>query len=333
MTRYLTNSKKKNRLVHSLLWLVLSATFSTSAAALDLLPSIFKSTKISRNIWKQQEQFVALAPQSDSDEGIVPQNQHPVILRLSDAQDALKSLELWVEGGLFRNEQAVPVLTSGQITSLVRFMIEGLAQAKPDEDIVFVVRGYAKVALDIAKEKVWTAGRIFYKDDKLNIIIGTFQIKKDRGVRQAEGAHGILGNYADLHFDHGNRDGSAAMPGRIVTSPGVSLNTEHARERPDWVQIDVLTAADSYRNSLIPDEDRKREKKVNQEAAKLTVERRQMREEMARLRKELEGIKSAGTGQSQGLEDRLATLKELKDKQLISDDEFRSRRQSILEEI
>ncbi|MDA0821731.1 MAG: hypothetical protein O3C28_04820 [Proteobacteria bacterium] len=333
MICYLTTSNKKSRLVCILLWLVIPAMFSTSAAALDLLPSIFKNTKINRNIWKQQEQFVALAPQSDGDGGRVPPNQHPVILQLADAQDALKSLELWVEGGLFRNEEAVPVLTSGQVTSLVRYMIEGLAQAKPDEDVVFVVRGYAKVALDIAKEKMWTAGRIFYKDDKLNLIIGTYQLKKDRGVRQAEGAHGVLDNYADLHFDHGNRDGSARMPGRIVTSPGVSLNTEHSRERPDWVQIDVLAAAEGYRDSLVPDEDRKREKKVKQEAAKLTVERRQMREEMARLRKELEGIKSGAGGQVQGLEERLATLKALKDKQLISDDEFHSRRQAILEEI
>lgn len=98
------------------------------------------------------------------------------------------------------------------------------------------------------------------------------------------------------------------------------------------MQIDVPAAALGHRDSLIPDEDKKRDAKVKQEAAKLTVERRQMREEMARLRKELNKLKKGGAGAS-SLEDRLVTLKELKEKQLISDDEFEDRRQAILEEI
>ena len=84
---------------------------------------------------------------------------------------------------------------------------------------------------------------------------------------------------------------------------------------------------------MIPDEERKREAKVKSEAAKLTVERRQMREEMARLRKELEDMKSGGGAQVRDLESRLATLQELKEKNVISDAEFNSRRQAILEEI
>ncbi|MFT4564118.1 MAG: hypothetical protein ACI9BW_003880 [Gammaproteobacteria bacterium] len=332
MTCNLIELKESNRILFALLSLLVLGVLPTSAVALDLLPSIFKRTDISRDIWKQQEQHVSLAPQNVNDGPRYRPNQHPAILQVTDVRDALRSLELWVEGGLFRNEAAVPVLTSGQVTSLSRYLVEGLAQAKPNEDVVFVVKGYAKVVMDIAKEKMWTAGRIFYQDDKLNIIIGTFQVKKDRGVRQAEGAHGVLNNYADVHFNHGDRKGSAKMPGRIVTTAGVSLNTKHNRERPDWVQIDVFAAAEGYRDSLIPDVEKKRDRKVKQEAAKLTVERRQMREEMARLRKQLDSIKSGGR-KVQGLEDRLATLKELKDKELISDDEFRNRRQAILEEI
>jgi hypothetical protein len=123
------------------------------------------------------------------------------------------------------------------------------------------------------------------------------------------------------------------MPGRIVTTAGVQVSAERGAERPDWVQIDVSAASAAYQDSLIPDDERKREAKAKSEAAKLTVERRQMREEMARLRKELDNIKSGGGAQVQGLEQRLSTLQELKDKKLISDAEFNSRRQAILEEI
>ena len=105
---------KKARLCLILAVLVVSAALPTSAMALDLVPDIFKSAKINRNIWKQQEQYVALAPQSNSNERRVPKNQHPVILDLGEVRDALLSLDLWVEGGFFRNEEAIPVLTSGQ---------------------------------------------------------------------------------------------------------------------------------------------------------------------------------------------------------------------------
>ncbi|MFP6781228.1 MAG: hypothetical protein VCB59_05970 [Gammaproteobacteria bacterium] len=331
MSAFPIRDAQKINLCSVIFALGLSIVAAPPAFALDLIPSIFKNTKINRNIWKQQEQHVALAPQTNGKGVKEPLNEHPAILNIADLRDALRSLELWVEGGFFRNEEAIPVLSSGQVATLSRYLVEGLAQAAVNEDVVFVVRGYAKVALDIAKERFWTAGRVFYKDQKLNMIVGTFQLRKDRGVRQAEGAHGVLDNYADLHFDHGSRRKRTSMPGRIVTTPGVAFNGRGG-ERPDWVQIDVALAADAYRESLVPDEDRKRDQRVKQEAAKLTVERRQMREEMARLRKELEVVKSGGN-QVQGLEQRLATLQELKEKDLISEAEFLSRRKAILEEI
>jgi len=330
MKSYLTETIKNYSQAVFIAWCLLA--FSGNCKALDLLPDIFKSTTINRNVWKLQEQFVALAPQSEDKGRNYPKNQHPIVLDIGEVRDALKSLELWVEGGFFRNEEAVPVLTAGQISTLDRYLVEALAQAKPDEDVIFNVRGYGAVALDVARERFWTSGRAFYKDDKLNLIIGTFQVKKDRGTQQAEGAHGILNNYADVRFDPGDRESVGKMPGRIVTTPGVTLDGEHGAERPDWVQINIGMAMAAYRDSLVPDEEKKREAKVKQEAAKLTIERRQMREEMARLRKELDKLKSGGAD-VHDLEQRLATLKELRDKKLITADEFELRRQAILEEI
>ena len=316
----------------ALLVFVVACFLPPTASALDLLPDFLKDTTINRHIWKLQEQYVGLAPQSEKKSSGFPKNQHPVVLDIGEVRDALKSLELWVEGGFFRNEESVPVLSAGQISSLVRYLVEALAQAEPEEDVVFNIRGYGNVALDVVREKFWTAGRVFYHGDRLNVIIGTFQAKKDRGVRLAEGAHGVLDNYSDVHFDHGNRDSVAKMPGRIVTTAGVTLNEDRGRERPDWVQINLPVAVAAYRDALVPVEDKKRERKVKQEAAKLTVERRQMREEMARLRKELEDLKSGGA-QVRDVEQRLATLQELKDKNLITSDEFQDRRQAILEGI
>jgi hypothetical protein len=307
---------------------------STSSA--DILPGIFKAKKINKHIWKTREQYVSLAPSSVDSKKPVPPNAHPVVLQIDEVRDALKSMELWIEGGIFREEEAVRVLTDGQITSISRYLVEALAVAKPEEDVVFNIQGFGNVAFDVVREKYWTSGRVFYIDDRLNVIIGSYQLRKDRGIKQAQAAHGILDDYQDINFDHGNRDDIARMPGRIVTTPGIEPGgVKGDKQRPDWVKINIRTAVAAYRNSLIPEDERKREKSVKAEAAKLTVERRQMREEMARLRKELNVIKGGGGSAASvpDLEKRLATLKELKDRELISEDEYSSRRAEILKDI
>lgn len=305
-------------------------------ARADILPGIFKAKTINKHIWKLNEQYVALAPSSvDRNKPVAP-NGHPVILEIDEVRDALRALELWVDGGFFREEEAVRVLSDGQVTTISRYLVEALAEAKPEEDVVFNVRGYGNVAFDVVREKYWTSGRIFYVEDKLNVIIGSYQLRKDRGIRQAQGAHGILDDYQDLNFDHGNRDDIAKMPGRIVASAGVEPGgNSKEKPRPDWVKINIAKTIAAYRNNQVPEEERKRDKAAKAEAARLTIERRQMREEMARLRKELNDIKDTGAPLPSvpDLEKRLATLKELKDKELISEQEYETRRAEILQDI
>jgi hypothetical protein len=98
---------------------------SMPAAALDLIPDFFKDTKISRYVWRLQEQHVALSPQANDMEGL-PKNQHPIILDVAEVRDALNSLELWVDGGFFRNEEAVPVFSSDQVSSIFRYIVEAV---------------------------------------------------------------------------------------------------------------------------------------------------------------------------------------------------------------
>ena len=324
------------RTVNMLVVAVFSVILCSSLVQADILPGIFKAKTINKHIWKLNEQYVALAPASVNKNKPVPPNSHPVVLRVDEVRDSLKSMELWVDGGFFREEESVRVLSDGQVTTISRYLVEALAAAKPEEDVVFNIQGYGNVAFDVVREKYWTSGRAFYVDDKLNVIIGSYQLRKDRGIRQAQGAHGILDDYQDIAFDHGNRDDVAKMPGRIVASEGIEPGSKNGKKpRPDWVKIDIRKTVAAYRDAQIPEDERKREKSIKAQAAKLTIERRQMREEMARLRKELNDVKNGkvGTASVPDLEKRLATLKELKDKSLISDDEYAARRAEILQDI
>ncbi len=298
----------------------------------DLLPDIFKKVAVEREIWREGEQYVGLAAQGTSGAAIAP-NQHPAELDVGDVRDALRSLELWEKGGLLRNEQSMPVFTQGQAETLGRYLPEALARATPKQDAIFVVRGYGSIVMDTLKEREWTSGRAFYVDGRLNVILGSFKVKKDRGIRNAEAAHGVLNDYSDMYFDPGSRkERSAKTPGRVVSTLGVSFSGGETGSRPDWILIDVAKAAVAYREGQVPEEEKKRDMSARQEAAKLTLERRQMREEMARLRQQLKEI-SAGGASARSVEDRLATLQELKTKSLISDEEYQRRRNEILGDI
>jgi hypothetical protein len=304
-----------------------------AAGAIDLLGGIFAKPVINKQIWEMQEQFVALTPQGLKADERYPPNAHPATLEPEDIRDAFKSLELWDKGGFFRNEESHPLLSTGQADMLGRVLAEALLKAKPDEDVIFNLRGYSDVMLDTAKEREWTAGRAFYAEGKLNLIIGTYRLRKDRGQRNAEAAHGVVDNYNDLFFDTGSRaKQTGKMPGRVVATAGVDYYGGADGKRPDWVVIDLNLAALGYREEQIPEEQRKTAEKAKQEAAKLTLERRQMREEMARLRQQIKDL-SAGGGSVKTVEERLATLDALRARKLVTEEEYARRRNEILNDL
>jgi hypothetical protein len=319
-------------LPRSLALVLAGSLFASTAAALDLLPSFFEKPRITATIWELGEQFVNLV---EIEKGAAP-NDHPATLDPIEVEQALASLQLWTKGGVFRDEQSTPVFSKSQAGSIARFVVDALSKASPQEDVTFNLRGYADVLLSVAKEREWTTGRVFVKDGKLNLIIGEYHKRIDKGKKNVEGSFGITEDYRDVNFDIAGRNSKGHMPGRIANTAGVELGAE---SRPDWVSIEVLKAAKAYRDVQTPVAQRKEEEKMRNEAAKLTLERREMREEMARMRKELQTLReggAAGAGaasSTQSLEERLGKLQQLLDKGLISADDFKQRKRAILEEI
>lgn len=302
--------------------------------AIDLIPEFLKKQKIDEKIWNEGEQFVGLAPQSDG-AAAVPPNAHPAKHDAKDIQDALRALEFWSDGGFLRNASAERVFSDGQAAVLGTYLADALRKARPDQDVVFNVRGYDAIAFDTVKDRQWTSGRAFVVDGKLNVILGAYRLKKDRGIRNAEAAYGVLDDYSDLFFDTGTRDHmTAKMQGRIAATAGVSFSAAGPEARPDWVLIDIPTAVADFRDRQIPAEEKERTAKAKQETAKLTMERREMREEMARMRQEIKELKAGGAGRdARALEERLATLQELRRKDLITEEEYKRRRDQILNDL
>ncbi|MGE0485812.1 MAG: SHOCT domain-containing protein [Gammaproteobacteria bacterium] len=327
MIRILSSSPAARTFACILAWLV-----ALPVTALDLLPDLFKKDEVTATTWELNEQYVRLVKIEDD----AQPNDHPVALEKIEVEQALASLQLWVEGGVFRDEESTTVYPRKQAALIANYVTEALGRASPNEDVTFNVRGYADVMLSFAREREWTTGRVFYKDGKLNLIIGEYGKRLDKAKKTVEGSFGITDDFRDVNFQSGSRQRRGKMPGRVVSTAGVEV----AEERPDWIVIDVAKAAVAYREAAVPMAVRKEEQKAKAEAAKLTLERRQMREEMARLRKELQDLQTGGAaaggaaaGGAATLEERLSRLQELHQKGLISDEDFARRKDEILGEI
>ena len=308
------------------------------APALLLLLLVPLQGMADEDIWKSGiNQYVRIAQQDESANGPTPPNQHPVSLSPQEITNALMPLEVWDKKGFFKDifrksEGAVTVFSPAQAALLGSNIAAGLKQAASNQDVVFALARNEKGFLHI-RDTTYTAGRVFYANDRLNIIIGDFAKSPDKfqeRVAQSSGIEEVKSYYA-----HGKRAKASGFDRAVITRPGIEVYTAGGEPRPDWLVIDVPAASAAYLAERDSEENvaaAASNAVIREEAEKLAAERRELRLEMARMRKEMKEQSGNGAG-GRSVEERLATLKELYEKNLISKEEYESRRREILGEI
>jgi hypothetical protein len=237
-------------------------------------------------------------------------------------------------GVIVEKTEPLPVFSEREISTLAPHISRGLARAQPDEEIIFMVAGRHPGMM--GKEAMGTSGRVFYADGKFNLILGEVQKPMvDKGQKEralAAGCGDCPMDERTIYFRPASRNKAGKVPEPISTVAGIDFKKQGNKVRDDWMVIDVPTIVanvERQKNRLPPAlEKERREAKL--EAARAAAERRQMREEMARMRKEMQ---SGGGATGGSVEERLATLDSLKAKGLISPEEYESRRQDILKDI
>lgn len=287
-------------------------------------------------LWKSGENlYIKLDKQDKSGDKTLP-NDHPVTLDSKSITNALLQVEYWEKENASASGDANRVFASSQARTLGTYLAQGLAVAKPDQDIVFTLATLKNVALGIIKEKVFMAGRAFYKDNHLHIIIGDYDRPVDKGMEAAAGSTGVT--EVKYYLDEGRRGKSSGFKKTVITGNGIELQLQGNRKRRDWLVINVPVAAQAYVASIEEKQNNKstdiNTEALEAESAKLAKERREMRAEMARMRKEMEEMSSGNTGTStKTVEERIATLDELLEKDLITKDEYDKKRKEILSDI
>ncbi len=281
-------------------------------------------------IWKSGLNLYFKYAKQDTAE--LGKNDHPVDLDEGEIITVLGSMT-YIDKKLFsENEEIVPVFSRSQAQLLGEQLSKGLRNATPDQDIIFVIGGSSRKLL-VLTERAFVAGRVFYKDGKLNLILGDYDRARNEAFEAIYDPSG-KGNIP-YSFNYGSRTRkTSGFDEQFVAMAGINNKVVGNTTRQNWFEIDIKKAA----AAVIAEQKRKERfsegggnAALQQEADKLARERREMRLEMARIRQEMNENQKGNNTLS--VEERLVKLNELRDKGLITEDEYNTKREEILSDI
>jgi len=245
-------------------------------------------------LWQSDDQFVALVP-TEQQPGSVP-SDHPVSLDQDRLSGTLATLE-WKESA---DVKPVRLLTDYEVSILAEQIKSGLAKATPGEELVFALVGNHPAFMGLAKRPKVTTGRVFHSQGRVNLILGM--------------VHEELGKNEDRRlqpFVPGSRGAPAKLAGSVIVLPEVG-----EKRRADWLVINPAAVTPKTQTSLggttapaidaVP-------------VASPEPERRK------RLNPPDSGAKR--------IEERLLLLNGLKEKGLVTDEEYREKRREILDDL
>lgn len=294
---------------------------------------LFSNSVIAEEVfWKSgMNLYIKTTDQDRYADGQNIPNQHPVSLNPTQIRNALNNIYVWNKSfftGALKDNEAETVFSEEQARLLGNYLAAGLQKASSREDILFALTRRKKGFL-FTKDTTYTTGRAFYVNDKLNIIIGEFDRLGDKFKERAYASSGI--SEIQYSFKHGKRAKRSGFKEAIIISDGLSTRTVNDKNRTDWFVIDVKLASAAFLAEQGGGEpaDSIDDEKYNKESARAAKERREMRLEMARLRKEMKQAQAEGGS----VEERLQKLDSLKEKKMITNEEYEAKRKEILSEI
>ena len=281
---------------------LVSACFGTTGCSL-FKASDASSAKGVKTVWHSGQQNVKIERQDLK--GSAP-NDQPIVLAPDQVRNALASLEVRMKP----SAKPVPVFTNPEIDVLETHITEALAQAGPNEDVNFSIIGQRKAVYGLAKERKITSGRVFYRDGKLNVIFGSMV----EDIGQYDGVSAKPITTAKLSGP-GMRSKPVSHTWVLELGPYMQFHPDAGRYRTDWIEVDLAAVAAA-------------------EALGLQEKAREEAKEAARQAVSPEQTTSAPAGKaSKTVEERLRMLDDLKDKKLITDEEYKAKRAEILKDL
>lgn len=249
-----------------------------------------------KTIWQHGDQYVKIEKQDYPAGDKVTANTHPADIPADRLRTMLESIEVRFTG----KGKNVQLLDDDEITILSENIHTGFASARSDEDVTFAVIGHYVALMGFLKERMVTTGRVFCRDGQLNIIFGEVH----RSVKENE-------DRRLYPFLPGSRGAAASREWTLAAKPGME---DFTMKRPDWVIFPVAGPAVPVAEPAVP------QGSGSTGTVKKAVIPAEPREKPA-----LVGKKS--------VEERLMMLNELRNKKLITEEEYRAKRLEILNDL
>lgn len=298
---------------------------AVAACALAVLPGLvfpLAQARADALIWEGNDQSVLLAPQDDES---APPNDHPVSLEPRAVEKMLSDLR-------FRYADQEPdappvaVFNSEQVEILGQALVTGLERATPSQDITFSVIGAHRLSPGaFARRNRLTAGRVFFRDGELNLILGEIQ-----SPYRKKNIYGRIEQ--DFHpRQYGNRAEPREQESLLVGSTLASLHGNPGEDaRRDWVVFDPdMASRDPASESRSADAAGSAD---SAPAASPAAAPAGAGSATASGTRDAASRRPEDAGRA-GIEQRLETLKRLRDKELISEEAYRQKVDEILEDL
>lgn len=269
-------------------------------------------------IWQQNDQFVRIEGQ-DHDSILATANNHPATFSANLIRKTLGSLQVQFEG----NEKPVAVFSPDELEILGEAVSQGLAQAGPHEDITFTIAGFHQGR----SARTISTCRLFIENDRLNLIIGTLHGEYSENMDRSR--HPLV---------TGSRKYTPATTDwTIVPRPGVKYKTNGAITsdvitRRDWLILNPT--AQTFREAA----------QIWEDSVQFEAQQQEIHQKLEKMERSIEQMRQnptpgtpmaapAGPMQVDKIEQRLQILQQLKNKGLINDDDFRAKKQEIIDSI
>ena len=249
-------------------------------------------------LWSANDQWVKIEPQDDA---AAPPNDQPAQLANEVISSALAALRIRVVDEVTSAETLRAVFTAEELRNLAPRIAAGLAKAGPQQDVTFSTIGsHPRAAGSLVKDPGVNAGRVFYVDGKINMIFGELQ----SGYRKRL----VYGQRTEDFTPRreGSRSKAEEHDWALAARPGVELHSNAGGVRNDWVEIDSAAVASGAAA-------------VSQAPAPATPA--------------TPAATATATKSGADIEQRLQALKELRDKNLISEEAYRAKMQELLSEL
>jgi len=273
------------------------------------------------DIWRHIDEFVALAPQGAPAGGPPPRNDQPIVIAAPDLAAALAKLRV---REAVHEDEAVPLFARDAARRLAVPLSTALSRAAPDQDVLFAIDMEQKAAL-FGYKPVSVAGRAFYQNDKLQLIIGEVHVT----TIAPEYKNYPAGYPQPDRRPHPHRTGERAQPAhynspaQFETGAGVRLFVQNGTLRPDWLVINVgLLASAAASAAASPD----------QSAAIADSDNATGAASPSGPGSPSSTASPSGIAQL-SIEERLLRLKRLREQDLITEEEYTRKRREILEQL